>query len=713
MLRRIKEKGLLAAIMTLALLIALRQFLSIYNLEQNFAMVAIAILCIGLWLLPFWPLRLVWGVGVFFGTLYHYFPLGQGFDWNWFAAFWRQLKPLLILVQEEGFGRTPSLLAFSLIFLAACLIAILGIEYELIGLSYLTLLGYFLLLSIFNHVEVVNESLILLLCALLAAGVRHYRNVGGKEIGFFLIGGGILGLLFFGVLNSPDAWLRDPLASQSVPLRNRLNEAGLYSFVEKVGVGGNTRTGFGEDDEALGGALVDDAAVVFRATQNYPHYWRVDSKDEYTGKGWERQWTATPSILEVPELTVTHSETENFLLTQQIDLEFETNEMYLPLPYGNTDLTLISGFEGFSYYEEAQRVDLLVNGEEKRQVSMVSNEPNIPVSALQQVGINRQGILMRYLQLPETLPERVSQLAKEITADATTLYERVTAVETYLNSSEEFRYSKVDVVAPLVDQDYVDQFLFESKVGYCDNFSTSMVVLLRTLGIPARWAKGFGPGTEIPSFDQRKTYEVKNLNAHSWPEVYFSGYGWLPFEPTPSFTNPNRPGENEQGQTTPAAETSASVAESSEATQSTTSETAASTTSQTLEEANQEEASETSTSQKFIWLFLVLLFLVVVFLAHRYGAVAILLLLTVLSKDPLRYGYPYLLKRLEKKVPRSTGETLSKYSREVVARYPELTDFAELTQLYENYLYSQNKDVPLAYCKKLLQQLAKKLPTVK
>lgn len=85
----------------------------------------------------------------------------------------------------------------------------------------------------------------------------------------------------------------------------------------------------------------------------------------------------------------------------------------------------------------------------------------------------------------------------------------------------------------------MDYFLFDSKVGYCDNFSTSMVVLLRTLGIPARWTKGFTNGLRTGTDNQgNEEYSILNSHAHSWPEVYFPGFGWLPFEPTPSFANP-------------------------------------------------------------------------------------------------------------------------------------------------------------------------------
>ena len=75
----------------------------------------------------------------------------------------------------------------------------------------------------------------------------------------------------------------------------------------------------------------------------------------------------------------------------------------------------------------------------------------------------------------------------------------------------------------------MDQFLFETKIGYCDNFSTSMVVMLRSLGIPARWVKGFAPGEIVQREDSIPVYEVTNNNAHSWVEAYFPNVGWMHF----------------------------------------------------------------------------------------------------------------------------------------------------------------------------------------
>ena len=79
--------------------------------------------------------------------------------------------------------------------------------------------------------------------------------------------------------------------------------------------------------------------------------------------------------------------------------------------------------------------------------------------------------------------------------------------------------------------------MFDLKQGYCDYFATAMVVLARLNGIPARLAVGYTMGQFDP---QRGDYRVTELNAHSWPELYFPGYGWIPFEPTSAQAVPER-----------------------------------------------------------------------------------------------------------------------------------------------------------------------------
>jgi transglutaminase-like putative cysteine protease len=156
--------------------------------------------------------------------------------------------------------------------------------------------------------------------------------------------------------------------------------------------------------------------------------------------------------------------------------------------------------------------------------------------------------LERYLQLPDTLPKRVEALAAEVAGGGlTSQYERVKAVEHFLETS--YPYTKTDSELPPSGSDFVDHFLFEQKSGYCVHFSSAMVVMLRSQGIPARWVKGFTPGnvlegsslrqaaSETASADGGMTaYQVRGSDAHAWVEVYFDGAGWVPFDPTPGMS---------------------------------------------------------------------------------------------------------------------------------------------------------------------------------
>lgn len=144
------------------------------------------------------------------------------------------------------------------------------------------------------------------------------------------------------------------------------------------------------------------------------------------------------------------------------------------------------------------------------------------------------------LQLPPSLPDRVRLLAETLTMDDPDNYSRAAAIEAYLKTN--YTYSMDVPELSRESADFADAFLFESKIGYCDYFSTSMVVLLRSAGIPARWVKGFSPGEVTGSAEadgkQWMQVTVRNLNAHSWVEAYIEGRGWTTFDPTPGSAQP-------------------------------------------------------------------------------------------------------------------------------------------------------------------------------
>ncbi len=144
-------------------------------------------------------------------------------------------------------------------------------------------------------------------------------------------------------------------------------------------------------------------------------------------------------------------------------------------------------------------------------------------------------IRLIYLRLPHTLDPRVAELARTLTASTTNNYARAMAIQSYLRDN--FTYT---LDPPAIEpEDPVGSFLFRSKSGYCEYFAAAMAVMMRTLNIPSRLANGFQTG----SYNRfGKDFVVRARDAHSWVEVYFTGYGWIPFDPTPADPHPALPG---------------------------------------------------------------------------------------------------------------------------------------------------------------------------
>lgn len=134
----------------------------------------------------------------------------------------------------------------------------------------------------------------------------------------------------------------------------------------------------------------------------------------------------------------------------------------------------------------------------------------------------------RYLSPGDSLTERTRELAVDIVGDAVDPYTQAGRIEAYLR--ENITYNE-RVAEPPANVDLVDYTLFDSKQGYCEHYSASMTVMMRSLGVPARTVVGYYPG----DYDEaRGGYVYRQLNAHAWTEVFFPGYGWIPFEPTAS-----------------------------------------------------------------------------------------------------------------------------------------------------------------------------------
>ena len=156
----------------------------------------------------------------------------------------------------------------------------------------------------------------------------------------------------------------------------------------------------------------------------------------------------------------------------------------------------------------------------------VSSVPEIPPSALRDTSTQYTDDIRRlYLQLPDLDP-RIKALAEQITSRDATPYDKAESIELYLKT----HYAYTLDLRGNPGNDPLAYFLFTSRAGHCEYFASAMAVMLREIGIPSRYAMGFLPGEFN---DVGGDYIIRASDAHAWVEVFFPGYGWLTFDPTP------------------------------------------------------------------------------------------------------------------------------------------------------------------------------------
>lgn len=179
-------------------------------------------------------------------------------------------------------------------------------------------------------------------------------------------------------------------------------------------------------------------------------------------------------------------------------------------------------------------------------------ESTASADELNQAGVGYPSYVTdRYLELPNTVTRETRQLARNIAGGGATPFEIASDIETYLRNTYGYDES---IAGPSNGRDAVDYFLFQEKKGYCEYFASAMVVMLRELNVPSRVVAGF---REVPFDQEAGGYLYTEKQAHTWVEVYFPGYGWIPFEPTPGVA----PFDHDNPPPTPPAETPTPEAE--------------------------------------------------------------------------------------------------------------------------------------------------------
>ena len=328
-------------------------------------------------------------------------------------------------------------------------------------------------------------------------------------------------------------------------LQQQLSHPGFFSNGKSTGVTGFTT------DVRLNGSLQRTRDVVFTYTiadYSGPKYFRGVNVSITSGGEWRY---TQPNRIELRQLVAKNDLYQYAEDYEKLALGKVTIRMLRP-PIGSQDVLF---YPGLAYKVDRLTVSTQIQLSDANSVTvntidrLGSVQPTTSsgnyiatveystatASDLQAAGTAYPEWLQPYTFLPQRgyrtqfVEQEIHNLAVKIVtnAGATTPYDKAAAIEAYLRNPSNFTYS-LDAKTP-DGVDPMEYFLFQSKKGYCEFFATAMGDMLRSLGIPARLVNGFGPGT----FDaQTNQYVVRGEDAHTWVEVYFPKYGWIPFEPT-------------------------------------------------------------------------------------------------------------------------------------------------------------------------------------
>ncbi|MBE2197465.1 MAG: transglutaminase domain-containing protein [Anaerolinea sp.] len=251
-------------------------------------------------------------------------------------------------------------------------------------------------------------------------------------------------------------------------------------------------------------------------------HWRALSYEVYTGRGWtlsaeREERVAANQPISLPPLAAQRT------FHQSINWVYDARAVRYTLGFpramdqearllwrGQEDLVRVSG-SGRTYRATTQ---LAAASPDLLRATRAADAP--------------PAILARYTALPDSVPETVHALAATISGHLDNPYDQARAIERYLR---QYPYTLEAPPPPADEDDVVAYFLFVQQAGYCDYFASAMVVLARSLGLPARLAVGFA--AQPP--DENGVQTIYQVNAHAWAEVYFAGYGWVEFEPTAGF----------------------------------------------------------------------------------------------------------------------------------------------------------------------------------
>lgn len=296
------------------------------------------------------------------------------------------------------------------------------------------------------------------------------------------------------------------------------------------------------------------AVDVFTVAATRPAYWRMAALETYDGQIW-----SSLADYESADSTLPPGGSTEAAPSEEVVQRFRVSNLaqfWLPAAYRPVSIDLPGA------RVNPDSLTLLTDQETAAglEYSVVSHVPAYGPADLTGSSGEIPSDVEPMLELPADTPPVVPQLAREATAGTVTDYEAALALQNWFRDN--FSYS--EVVPAGHSGDRMTDFLTVSRAGYCEQFSAAFAVMARSLGVPARVAVGFTPGTLDPD---RGVYQVTTEEAHAWPEVWIAPYGWVAFEPTPTRSDPSP--ANHTGTYDPTAPDAAPSSDPGEATDTT------------------------------------------------------------------------------------------------------------------------------------------------
>jgi transglutaminase-like putative cysteine protease len=279
----------------------------------------------------------------------------------------------------------------------------------------------------------------------------------------------------------------------------------------------------------------DREALVVAATRGL--YLRAVTYDVYTGRGWERSEGAKRDVpageLLFSRGTSERPENGQAFEAETITIAFRQSlgrtvftagypvRVFLPTRVHETaNAPVLGGLEAPTAFVEGEAYEL---------VAAISDATE---AELRDAGTAYPEVVSDHFLDASRVTDGVAELAATITEGAETPYDQAQVLADYLSDDASFTYD-TQAPVPRPEDDLVDFFLLDpdhGRIGYCEYYASAMVMMARSLGIPARIATGFAPGERT----EDGLYLVREANAHAWAELYFPGYGWQIFEATKS-----------------------------------------------------------------------------------------------------------------------------------------------------------------------------------